>query len=306
MADSGLNKRPTRHVPLSRRHKREVWLALAFLAPTLVVFFGFRNLPALGGLAMSLFDWPIIGTPKFVGTANFTALMNDPLFWTALKNTLTFTALTVPATVIIALVLATIVNQRLPGMRIFRLALFIPFITSTAVVAIVWKGLYGSKGAVNQVFSTLHLPTADWLSNPDLALVSVAVMAIWKEVGFIMLILLAGLQTVPKEVVEAARIDRANSFQIYFRIVLPLILPIVLLVTILSTISSFQVFDATYVMTGGGPGYSTTTLVYYIYNSAFVGLRMGYAATIALALLVVILAVSLIQRRLLGGGEDES
>jgi multiple sugar transport system permease protein len=255
---------------------------------------------------MSVFDWPIIGTPKFVGTANFTALMNDPLFWTALKNTVTFTALTVPATVIIALALASIVNQRLPGMRIFRLALFIPFITSTAVVAIVWKGMYASEGAVNQVFSTLHLPTADWLSNPDLALVSVAVMAIWKEVGFSMLILLAGLQTVPKELTEAARIDRANSFQIYFRIVLPLILPIVLLVTILATISSFQVFDATYVMTGGGPGYSTTTLVYYIYNSAFVGLRMGYAATIALALLVVILAVSLIQRRLLGGGEDES
>lgn len=303
MADVGLDNLRSREVPLRRRRRRETWLALAFLAPTLLIFFGFRNLPALGGLAMSLFNWPIIGTRTFVGFANFTALTHDPLFWAALKNTLVFTALTVPATVVLALFLATIVNQRLPGMRIFRLALFIPFITSPAVVAIVWKGMYAPSGAVNQVLSSLHLPTADWLSNPNLALPAVAAMAIWKQVGFNMLILLAGLQTVPEELKEAARIDRANWFQIYFRIVLPLMAPIVLLVTILTTIDSFQVFDATYVMTGGGPGYATTTLVYYIFNSAFVDLRMGYAATIALALLVVILTISLIQRRLFRSSE---
>lgn len=303
MVDAGLDTLRSRDIPLRRRHRRATWLALAFLAPTLVIFFGFRNVPALGGLAMSLFDWPIIGPRTFVGLDNFTALAHDPLFWAALKNTLGFTALTVPATVLIALGLASIVNQHLPGMRLFRLALFIPFITSTAVVAIVWKSMYAPNGAVNEVLRSLNLPTADWLSDPTLALPAVAVMAVWKQVGFNMLILLAGLQTVPEELKEAARLDRANWFQVYVRIVLPLMAPIVLLVTILTTIDSFQVFDATYVMTGGGPGYSTTTLVYYIFNSAFVDLRMGYAAAIALALLVVILTISLIQRRLFRSSE---
>ncbi|MGO1385359.1 MAG: carbohydrate ABC transporter permease [Arachnia sp.] len=256
------------------------------------------------GLAMAFFDWPIVGTRQFAGFANFSELWGDPLFWASLKNTLVFTAMTVPPNVILALILANIVNQKLPGMKLFRLALFIPFITSTAIVAIVWKSMYAPTGAVNQILSSLNLPTADWLSNPDLALGSVAVMTIWKQVGFSMLILVAGLQTIPDELREAARIDQASWFQTYFRIVLPLMAPVVLLVTILATIDSFQVFDATYVMTGGGPGYSTTTLVYYIYNSAFVNLRMGYAATIALALLVVILTVSLIQRRLLGGDKE--
>lgn len=290
--------------PRKRKGQRKRWLPLAFLAPTLVIFFGFRHGPAVFGLAMAFFDWPIVGTRQFAGFANFSELWGDPLFWASLKNTLVFTAMTVPPNVILALILANIVNQKLPGMKLFRLALFIPFITSTAIVAIVWKSMYAPTGAVNQILSSLNLPTADWLSNPDLALGSVAVMTIWKQVGFSMLILVAGLQTIPDELREAARIDQASWFQTYFRIVLPLMAPVVLLVTILATIDSFQVFDATYVMTGGGPGYSTTTLVYYIYNSAFVNLRMGYAATIALALLVVILTVSLIQRRLLGGDKE--
>jgi multiple sugar transport system permease protein len=283
--------------------RREALVAFAFLAPSLVVFLVFRHLPAVGGLVLGLFDWPVVGTPQFVGIANFSALFQDSVFWTALINTGVYTLLTVPVDVVLSLGLAVLLNQKLPGMRVFRLAFFIPFITSTAVVAVVWKAIYEENGAVNEVLRTLHLPTGEWLTDPDLALVAIAAMAVWKHVGFNMLILLAGLQAIPAELEEAARIDGANQPQVFFRIVLPLLSPVLLLVIILTTIESFQVFDAAYVMTGGGPGQATNTLVFYVYNSAFVQLEMGYAAAMAFVLFVIILAVSLLQRRFVRGSE---
>jgi multiple sugar transport system permease protein len=283
--------------------RREALVAFAFLAPSLVVFLVFRHVPAVGGLVLGLFDWPVVGTPQFVGLANFLALFQDSIFWTALINTGVYTLLTVPVDVVLSLGLAVLLNQKLPGMRVFRLAFFIPFITSTAVVAVVWKAIYEENGAVNEVLRTLHLPTGDWLTDSRLALPAIALMAIWKHVGFNMLILLAGLQAIPGELEEAARIDGASSTQVFFRIVLPLLSPVLLLVIILTTIESFQVFDAAYVMTGGGPGQATTTLVYYVYNSAFVQLEMGYAAAMAFVLFVIILAVSLLQRRFVRGSE---
>jgi multiple sugar transport system permease protein len=286
---------------MSRR--REALVAFAFLAPSLVVFLVFRHLPAVGGLVLGLFDWPVVGTPQFVGIANFTALFQDSVFWTALINTGVYTLLTVPVDVVLSLGLAVLLNQRLPGMRVFRLAFFIPFITSTAVVAVVWKAIYEENGAVNEVLRTFHLPTGEWLTDSQLALPAIALMAIWKHVGFNMLILLAGLQAIPAELEEAGRIDGASQTQVFFRIVLPLLAPVLLLVIILTTIESFQVFDAAYVMTGGGPGQATTTLVFYVYNSAFVQLEMGYAAAMAFVLFVIILAVSLLQRRFVRGSE---
>lgn len=294
-------------VPRSRRSRRigrQTLVAYAFLAPSLILFLVFRHGPAAFSLVLSLFDWTMVDDPKFVGTKNFTTLANDDIFWKALWNTVKYTLYSVPPDIVIALVLAVLLNQQLRGMRIFRLAYFIPVVTSGALVAIVWRWLYQPRGIINGLLMEIGLEPQRWLSDPDLVLPSIAAMAVWKHVGFNMLILLAGLQSIPNEIEEAARLDGAGPFRIFFNITLPLLRPVLVLCTILTTIGSFQMFDAAYVMTGGGPFYASTTLVYYIYLRAFDQYQMGYGATIAFVLFLIILVVTLIQRRVLRGDED--
>lgn len=288
----------------NRRRRRQTLVAYAFLAPSLVIFIAFRHGPALAAMILGFFEWSIVGDPRFVGLENFRRLANDDVFWRALKNTVVFTLLTVPTDVVISLVLAVLLNQKLRGLTIFRLIYFTPVVTATAIVAIIWRWLYQPTGLINGVLGVVGIPTFNWLSDPDWALPAIALMAVWKHVGFNMLIFLAGLQSIPAEFEEAARIDGASNRSIFFGITLPLLRPVFVLVTILTTIGSFQVFDAAYVMTNGGPFYATTTLVYYIYSSAFDRYQMGYAAAISFVLFWIILIISLLQRRFLRGGED--
>jgi len=264
----------------------------------------FRHGPAVASLLLGFFEWSVVDDPRFIGLGNFERLVGDDVFWKALRNTVLFVVLTVPTDIVLALVLAVLLNQRLHGMAVFRLAYFIPVVTATAVVAIVWRWLYQPQGVVNGALGAFGLDPIVWLSDPDWALPAIAVMAVWKHVGFNMLILLAGLQAIPTEFEEAARIDGAGPLSIFFGVTLPLLRPVIVLVTILTTIGSFQVFDAAYVMTNGGPFYATTTLVFYIYQSAFDRYQMGYAAAVAFVLFVIILAISILQRRFLKGGED--
>jgi ABC-type sugar transport system permease subunit len=287
-----------------RRISRQTVVAYAFLAPSLILFLIFRHGPAVFSLFLSLFDWTMVDDPEFVGTKNFTTLANDDIFWKALWNTVKYTLYAVPPDIVIALILAVLLNQQLRGMRLFRLAYFIPVVTSGALVAIVWRWLYQPRGIFNGLLMDIGLEPQRWLSDPGLVLPSIAAMSVWKHVGFNMLILLAGLQSIPSEIEEAARIDGAGRLRIFFNITLPLLRPVLVLCTILTTIGAFQMFDAAYVMTGGGPFYSSTTLVYYIYQRAFEQYQMGYGATIAFVLFLIILAVTLIQRRVLRGDED--
>jgi multiple sugar transport system permease protein len=281
--------------------RRRALIGWAFLTPTLIVFVFFRHLPAIAGLGLGLFDWSVLGTPHFVGLDNYVSLARDPVFWIALKNTTVYTLMVVPVDVAASLVLAYLLNQRLPGLRFFRLAFFIPFLTSTAVVALVWHALYLPDGPINTILAAMHLPTPNWLGEPRTALTAIAVMAIWKHLGFNMLVLLAGLQAIPPELEEAVRIDGAGSLAVFRYVTFPLLQPVLLVVTILTTIDSFQVFDAAYVMTQGGPFYATTTMVFYVFQLAFVQFQMGYAAAVGFELLVIILAVSLLQRWLIRG-----
>ena len=250
---------------------------------------------------MGLFNWSVIGTPSFVGLDNYVNLARDPVFWLALKNTAVYTLLAVPVDVAVSLALAHLLNQRLPGLRFFRIAFFIPFLSSTAVVALVWHALYLPDGPINTILSRMHLPAPNWLGDPRFALPAIAAMAIWKHLGFNMLVILAGLQAIPPELEEAGRIDGAGPVALFRRVTMPLLKPVLLVVIILTTIESFQVFDAAYVMTQGGPFYATTTMVYYVYQLAFIQFQMGYAAAVGFELFLIILAVSILQRWLLRG-----
>lgn len=295
-----------RTIARSRRgqRRRQILVAYAFLAPSLIIFLIFRDLPAIGSLVLGFFKWSLLDTPRFVGLANYAQLVHDAIFWKTLGNTLAYTIMVVPVDIIIALFLALLVNQRLPGMRIFRSAYFIPVVTATAIVAIVWQWLYGPYGAINSILHALGLSTVNWLSDPRFALPAIAIMAIWQHVGFNMLIFLAGLQSIPVEMAEAARMDGAGRWSSFIQVILPLLRPVFVLVVILTTIGSFQVFDSAYVMTSGGPFYATTTLVLYAYQQAFNQFSMGYAGAITFVLFLIILVISLLQHLVLKGDED--
>jgi multiple sugar transport system permease protein len=291
----------TRRSPASRRR---ALVAYAFLAPSLIVFLIFRHGPAVFSLLLAFFDWTMVDEPKFVGFNNFIRLAQDEIFWRALGNTIRYTLFAVPPDIVIAMFLAVLLNQKLGGLKIFRLAYFIPVVTASAIVAIVWQWLYQPNGIINGMLLNAGLPTRAWLSDPGTVLPAIAAMSIWKHVGFNMLIFLAGLQSIPAELEEAARLDGAGRWRVFWTITLPLMRPVIVLATILTTIGSFQVFDAAYVMTGGGPFYASTTLVYYTYLKAFDQYQMGYGATVALVLFIIILAVTLLQRRILKGDDD--
>lgn len=300
---------PIKSIERTRKRKsrwvsRQTLVAYAFLSPSLVLFLIFRHGPAVFSLVLSFFNWTMVDKPEFVGTRNFTQLAQDDVFWKALWNTVKYTILAVPPDIIIALLLAVLLNQQLRGMKFFRLAYFIPVVTSGALIAIVWRWLYQPHGIINGFLLDVGLTPRAWLTDTSLVLPSLAAMAIWKHVGFNVLILLAGLQSIPPELEEAARLDGAGRIRIFFNITLPLLKPVVVLATILTTIGSFQMFDAAFVMTGGGPFYASTTLVYYTYLKAFDQYQMGYGATIAFVLFLIILVVTLIQRRVLKGDED--
>jgi multiple sugar transport system permease protein len=290
--------------PRRRVQRRQALIGYAFLAPSLIIFLIFRHGPAVAGLILGFFDWSIVDSPRFISLGNYSALLGDTIFWRALWNTVLYTLLTVPPDIAIALGLAILLNRPLRGLWLFRLAYFTPVVTASAIVAILWGWLYQPNGLINGVLQSLGLPAVAWLADPRWALPSIAAMAVWKHVGYNMLIFLAGLQAIPLEFEEAARIDGASRWAVFRHITLPLLRPVFILVSILTTISSFQVFDSAFVMTNGGPYYATTTLVYYIYSNAFERYQMGYAAAIAFVLFVIILVISLLQNYLFKGGND--
>ena len=287
--------RPARRRPAMRAHRLVPYL---FIAPNIVLFTLFSFVPLLYAVYISFYDWSLIGDADWVGWANYLRLGRDPQFWQALWHTVTYAVLTVSGSMALGLVLALGLNRRLPGRTVLRSVYFMPVVISAVATGTVAAWLFnGNYGVINGALVRLGFGRIYFLSSPSWALASLAIATVWVRAGFNMVVYLAALQSIPATYMDAAQIDGAGPWQRFRAIVLPLLMPATFLLLILNIIHSFQVFDLIYVMTGGGPGFSTTTLVQFIYQSAFVTNEMGYASATGVVLYVLILGFTVVQWR---------
>jgi len=278
------------------------WAAWAFVAPALMVIAVFFFLPVLAGFALSFTDFDIyaladIGNLRFVGLTNYVELLQTPLFWKALGNTLYFVGVGVPLSIAASLGAALLLNSKLARFRpFFRVALFAPVVTTLVAVAIVWRYLLHTRsGLINYGRESLGLAPIDWLGDPRWAMPAIILFAGWKNFGYNMIIFLAGLQSIPEELYEAARIDGASSWQQLRYVTLPSLAPVVLLVSVLTMAGYFQLFAEPYVMTQGGPLQSTVSVLYFMYEEGFKWWNLGFASAIAFVLFVLMFAVTMLQ-----------
>jgi putative chitobiose transport system permease protein len=272
-----------------------------FLLPALVVLGMAVFYPAFQAFSLSFtqYDLDLTQTPQWVGLKNFQKLWSDKVFWQTLRNTFLYLIGVVPILVIVPLVLAILVNQKLRGIRWFRIAYYTPVIISMVVAGIAWKALYASDGILNQLLKLVGLTDGiPWLTSPDLALWSVMVVTIWKGLGYYMVIYLAGLQGIPVDLYEAAAIDGSDGWQKHWDITIPLMRPYLSLVAVISSISAMKVFEEVYIMTQGGPLNHSKTVVYYVYEKAFQDLEINYASAIGLVLFLFILILSIINLKI--------
>jgi multiple sugar transport system permease protein len=284
-----------------RGEGRSGWL---LAAPYAVFLLAFAAYPVCFALALVFMRWDLVTEPSFAGLDNVRLLATDTRFWRAVANTLVFLAIHLPLQIATALALALALNRPLAFRAFWRAAFFLPVVISGAVVAILWNALYATDvGLINSLLAKAGVSPVPWLTDPSLAMPAIAVMVTWKNVGFYVVIYLAGLQYVPRSCQEAIELDGATAWQRFRHLTLPMLLPQTILVVTLSTINGFQLFIEPYVMTGGGPLRRTFSVVLYMYTNAFSYQKMGYAATIGVALALIIGAVVAIQRRVMGRAE---
>lgn len=283
---------------------REARTAYLFLLPYMILFFLFRLGPALASFVLSLFDYKLMGVAEFTGIKNYETLAADPTFWKSLGITLLFSVITIPLVTVFALGAALLINRKLPGIAIFRTIYFLPVVTSLVLAGVIWQWIYGLNGPLNGFLDLFGVEPVKWIQSSALVVPSIALVAAWNRFGFGMLIFLAGLQAVPPEYKEAAKLDGAGSAKIFRHITWPHLRPQVFFVVVIETIYSFQAFDAIYVMTGGGPARGSYTLVYMIYEQGFKFFNYGYAGAIGVALFVLTLIFALIQRHFFGREES--
>lgn len=273
-------------------------LPYLLVSPYVVHFILFVAFPVGFSIVLTFHKWNIISPMEYTGLNNYIRLLNDKTFLKSIGNTLIFLVIHIPLQIIFALFLAEILNQKIKLRGIFRGAFFLPVIVSGVVVTILWQQLYGyDTGLFNRLLTGIGFGKIGWLTDPDIAMTSIAVMATWKNVGLYIILFLVGLQTVPVQYYEAADLEGASHLQKFFKITLPMINPTIFMVVILSTIGGFSLFIEPYVMTGGGPLNSTVSAVLYIYKQGFFYYHMGYAATLGLFFALIILAVVMIQKK---------
>jgi multiple sugar transport system permease protein len=290
----------------SLRHvKRRQWVdwltAYGLLAPSFIVLLVFVFFPVVYAFFLSFQRWRLLrGAATFAGLANYQFMLSSPDFWQSLRNTLYFAAVSIPASMALALFIALLLNRPLRGMALYRTAFFIPVITSMVAVSVVWMWIYHPDvGLMNWLLGLVGLGPVRWLNEPGPAMPALIIMSVWKGLGYNVIIYLAGLQNVPQHLYEAARIDGANRWQLFRHITWPLLTPTSFLIFIMATINSFQSFTQIHVMTQGGPLGSTTVIVYYLYQQAFQQFNMGYGSAVAMALFAIILTLTLIQTKVL-------
>lgn len=271
-----------------------------FLIPVFVIFLLTVVFPIVYSGTLSFFRYGIVGKPVFIGIRNYQRIIASSPFWVSLRNTVVMVAVIVPVGMLFSLSLATVLNRPLKGRSFCRLSFFIPYITTMVVVALIWKWMYSPNwGLINEMIGYLGFAPRNWLGDPKIAIFSVIFLMIWKNVGYNMILFLAGLQSIPNAYYEAARIDGAGSWAQFLYITVPLLRPIFLFIIVISTIGAFQVFDSIYVMTHGGPGYSTTTLAFSIYLNVFDRLRMGYGSAMSVILAIIIFILSYVELKYL-------
>lgn len=287
--------------PMLRTLRRE-WIGYLFILPNLVGVLVFLAFPVVFALYMSFTDWDVLTEANFVGLDNYRTLFtDDPLFWTSLWNSTYYVLLTVPTSIVIGLGLAVAMNQAVRGITFFRAAMYIPVLTSAVAVAFIWRWIFNSDvGLLNSLLYRLGLPsTIGWLTDENWAMISLAIMAVWKSVGYYAVILFAALQGVPRSLYEAAELDGASSWRRFINITVPMIGPALLFVTVIAVIGSFQVFDQVYLITNnGGPGTSTYVYNLHLYNNAFQFFRMGYASAMAYILFAILFFITWLQLRI--------
>ena len=273
---------------------------MLFLTPAVALNLVFFVHPLIRVFQMSFYNWSVLGTNRFLGLGNYERLVNDPLFWKSLSNTVIYTLIVTPGIFLLALALALLLNTKLPGTNVFRTIYFVPVAISFVVASLVWLWIFNELyGILNYALSSLGIISSrvSWLGSTWNARLSVSTMVIWKTAGFSMMILLAGLQGVPVEVYEAASIDGANARQRLLYVTLPIIRPTFVMALMVSLIGSFLAFDHFHVMTQGGPANGTITIVMYIFRTGFEYFNLGYGSAMSIVLLIVLIILSLIQTR---------
>ncbi len=293
----------TNFFQLRPKFKIQIVTPYLFLLPALVILGLTVFLPALQAFYLSFtrYEYDLTQPPQWVGVANFRRLWADPVFWQTLRNTVVYILGVVPILVIAPLGLAILVNQKLRGIQWFRAAYYTPVVISMVVAGIAWKWLYAENGLLNQslkqlgALSTGGIP---WLTSPRWAIFSVMVVTVWKGLGYYMVIYLAGLQSIPPDLYEAAAMDGSDGIRKHWDITVPLMKPYLVLVAVISAISATKIFEEVYIMTQGGPRNSSKTIVYYLYEQAFQNLEMSYACTIGLVLFLAILGLSIVNLKL--------
>jgi multiple sugar transport system permease protein len=283
---------------MSRDRVEQILVAYLFLLPDVLGLLIFVVGPMLLAFAISFSDWRLVGAPEFMGLRNYETILRDPKFSASLLRTVSYTLGYVPVVYTLSLGIAVLLTRRARGNIFFRTIYFMPVAMSMVVAGVIWRFMFDpGNGLINETLSAFGLPTAQWTGNVQSSMVSVQIVAIWKSVGYFMIILLAGIQDIPSDYIEAAQIDGASNWQIFRRIIMPLLRPTSFFVIVVLTVNSLQAFDQIYVMTRGGPAQSTYTLVMYIYEKAFREWNFGYAGAMAVVLFTMIFILTFIQVR---------
>ncbi|WP_430606209.1 carbohydrate ABC transporter permease [Enterococcus sp. DIV0180] len=282
--------------PVSKLKRKNTLIAWSFIAPNFIGFLLFTLIPVVFSLILAFMKWDSFSTPEFIGLKNFSKMMTDETFWISLKNTFLYTIGVVPLTLVCSLGLAILLNQKIRGVKFFRTAFFFPYVTSLVAIAVVWNMLFHpTMGPINQFLKLFIANPPGWVSSSQWALTAIIIVSVWRGMGYYMILYLAGLQSISKELYEAAAMDGANKWKQFVNITVPALRPTNFFVTIMLVINCFKIFDLVQVMTDGGPGRATNVLVYHVYNEAFVKFNFGYASAIAMILFVIVLAITVIQ-----------
>jgi multiple sugar transport system permease protein len=284
------------------RQRRDAAAAYLFTAPTIILLTVFALGPALYAFYLSGFAWDLLNTPKWVGLQNFQALLTSSLFWIAVKNSVIFAAVVMPVQTALALLFAVLLNQNLPARGLFRLAYFFPSISSSAVTSLMFLWIFNQLGLLNSFLGLFGINGPDWVGDPRFALSSIMILNIWSTAGYLMVIFLAGLQSIPQSMYEAAAIDGANSRQRFWHITVPLLRPATFFIVVMGMIGTLQMFDQAFIISGGtgGPLYSTTTIALLIYQYIFSYGQVGLGAAATVFLFVLVLGLTILTNRWLG------